>query len=178
MVTGFIGMIFGLEHEMCISFSSSLTTPLFFNSFTFVYPLILAALNLAFFILFFLFIEKKVDLIKHTKSWLISSAVALCSYLGSVYVCDLWDFRPMPFDDPDYMLSLAKQTEEQAIIEKNSYIIASIVIGIMILLIGHFLFTFGKKINNTINLKLWQRICFSVLLAVLNAPYWLLLSFE
>ena len=74
------------------------------------------------------FTEKVIDIlllllpmgiIKHTKSWLISSAVALCSYLGSVYVCDLWDFRPMPFDDPDYMLSLAKQTEEQAIIEKT-----------------------------------------------------------
>lgn len=105
-----------------------------------------------------------------------SYAVALIGLVLAFGICMKSEIKPVDYYSAENLLKMASKTEEEALAESAAFVYAGFVIGTIAIFWGHFFLTFGKWICKEIHYKTWQRICFSLLFTVFNAPYLIFIS--
>lgn len=106
----------------------------------------------------------------------ISYAVALAGLGLAIYICLSCENKPEGYYSADNLLKMASKTEEEALAESALFVYIGFIISTIAIFIGHFFLTFSKWLCKEIHYKTWQRICFSLILTVLNAPYLVFVS--
>lgn len=70
-----------------------------------------------------------------------------------------------------------RYTEEVRLDEIRTFVICGFIVSVILLLVGHFLLTFRKKAQNK-QFSTIQRIVFTIVLTVFNAPYLFFISVD
>lgn len=123
-----------------------------------------------------LIICKQKKLIAFLKTAGFSYLVALTGLVLAIFICLQSENKPEGYYSAENLMLRASRTEEEALAESAVFVYLGFIISTIAIFIGHFFLTFGKWICREIHYKMWQRICFSLILTILNAPYLVFVS--
>ena len=60
---------------------------------------------------------------------------------------------------------------ENRLLYRRIWVVVGFIIGTAAVFVGHYFMTFGKRFRETVNMKTRQRVAFSCVMTVINAPY-------
>lgn len=102
------------------------------------------------------------------KSLGISWGVGLWAVVLAVFVNFIFEFVPYYRIEPAYLVDVFRRAFQYG----------GFALGVMLIFSVNFFVTFGKALNRSKPLKIWQRLVFSIALAALNAPYGIFVTNE
>lgn len=117
---------------------------------------------------------------KHlVKNTFLSYLIAMCGLFLGLIICMKGQSAPFDFQNAslEEMRTFARTYEEKdAMLQSTIFIYIGFIISVIAIFVGHIFLTFGKRTRDILYHKTWQRIVYSIILTIINAPYLLFIS--
>ncbi len=131
------------------------------------------------FILVILLISHHLTLKHLVKNTFLSYLIAMCGLILGLLICNIGQSAPFDFQNAsiEEMRAFARTyKEEDAMLRSTIFIYIGFIISTIAIFLGHIFLTFGKRTRDILYHKISQRIVYSVILTIFNAPYLLFIS--